>query len=192
MSTPAHFNAEILQIIKNALREDIGDGDHSSLACIPPEKRGKAKLLVKEEGIIAGVAFAKQLFKYVDPDSVLTVKIHDGAPVQPGDVVFHVEGNAQTLLKTERLALNTMQRMSAVATKTHTFVKLLEGTRTTLLDTRKTTPGIRVLEKWAVSIGGGTNHRMGLYDTVMLKDNHTDLAGGISGAINKTKTFTNK
>lgn len=191
MISEEQFQFEIDQIIKNAIREDVGNGDHSSLACIPPEAQGKAKLLVKDDGIIAGIEFAKQVFSYVDPQIKIEQLIKDGDPVNYGDIAFYVEGASQSILKAERLVLNAMQRMSAIATKTNTFVKLLEGTKTQILDTRKTTPGIRALEKWAVKIGGGTNHRFALYDMVMLKDNHIDFAGGITKAIDKTKSYLN-
>ena len=189
MISEEQFQFEIDQIIKNAIREDVGNGDHSSLACIPSEAQGKAKLLVKDDGIIAGIEFAKQVFSYVDPQIKIEQLIKDGDPVSYGDIAFYVEGASQSILKAERLVLNAMQRMSAIATKTNTFVKLLEGTKTQILDTRKTTPGIRALEKWAVKIGGGTNHRFALYDMVMLKDNHIDFAGGITKAIDKTKSY---
>ena len=180
---------ELQLIISNGLREDIGDGDHSSMACIPITSIGRAKLLVKDNGIIAGVEFAKQIFKTVDAKLVVDVKIIDGEPVKHGDVVFYVSGAARSILKAERLVLNSMQRMSAIATKTNQFVQLLHGTNTKLLDTRKTTPGFRACEKWAVAIGGGHNHRFGLFDMIMLKDNHNDFAGGISSAIEKTKLY---
>ncbi len=189
MISKAQFNKEIAGIITNAIREDVGDGDHSSLACIPAEAKGKAKLLVKDEGIIAGVEFAKQVFHYVDDDMTVETLIEDGSKVTHGDIVFYVQGASQSILKAERLVLNAMQRMSAIATKTKTFVDLLEGTGTKILDTRKTTPGIRALEKWAVKIGGGENHRFALYDMIMLKDNHIDFAGGITKAIQKTKAY---
>lgn len=189
MISKAQFNKEIEGIIANAIREDVGDGDHSSLACIPASAKGKAKLLVKDEGIIAGVEFAKQVFAYVDPELTIETLIEDGSPVKYGDIVFYVSGASQSILKAERLVLNAMQRMSAIATKTNHFVNLLEGTGTKILDTRKTTPGIRALEKWAVKIGGGENHRFALYDMIMLKDNHIDFAGGISKAIEKTKQY---
>ncbi len=189
MISQAQFQKEIELIISNAIREDVGDGDHSSLACIPKEAKGKAKLLVKDNGIIAGVAFAKQVFNYIDPDLKVETLIEDGQRVQKRDIVFYVEGASQSILKAERLVLNAMQRMSAIATKTNEFVKNLEGTKTQILDTRKTTPGIRALEKWAVKIGGGENHRFGLFDMIMLKDNHIDFAGGITKAIDKTKAY---
>jgi nicotinate-nucleotide pyrophosphorylase (carboxylating) len=189
MISEKQFNKEIDIIIANAIREDVGDGDHSSLACIPEDARGTAKLLVKDEGIIAGIEFAREVFEYVDPGLELDIKIEDGSPVKYGDVCFYVSGLSQSILKSERLVLNAMQRMSAIATKTNEYVKLLEGTNTKILDTRKTTPGIRALEKWAVKIGGGENHRFALYDMVMLKDNHIDFCGGITKAIEKTKRY---
>lgn len=189
MISEVQFQNELQLLIANAIREDVGDGDHSSLACIPASAQGKAKLLVKDEGIIAGVAFAKMIFNYVDSNLEIETFIEDGTPVKFGDVVFHVSGSSQSILKAERMVLNSMQRMSAIATKTNSYVQLLEGTNTKILDTRKTTPGFRVAEKWAVKIGGGENHRFALYDMVMLKDNHIDFAGGISLAIAKTKEY---
>ncbi len=189
MISEAQFQNELQLIIQNAIREDVGDGDHSSLACIPIEALGKAKLLVKDNGIIAGVAFAKMVFNYVDANMKIETFIEDGSEVNYGDIVFHVTGSSQSILKAERLVLNSMQRMSAIATKTKKYVDLLEGTNTKVLDTRKTTPGFRACEKWAVKIGGGENHRFALYDMVMLKDNHIDFAGGITKAINKTKDY---
>ncbi|MBL7868055.1 MAG: carboxylating nicotinate-nucleotide diphosphorylase [Flavobacterium lindanitolerans] len=189
MISEAQFQNELRLIIENGIREDVGDGDHSSLACIPATAQGKAKLLVKDEGIIAGVEFAKMIFQYVDKDLKVETFIQDGTPVRYGDVVFHVSGSSQSILKSERLVLNAMQRMSAIATKTQSFARLLEGTKTKVLDTRKTTPGIRAIEKWAVKIGGGENHRFALYDMVMLKDNHIDFAGGITKAIQKTNDY---
>ena len=189
MISEAQFQEELELIISNAIREDVGDGDHSSLACIPASAQGKAKLLVKDEGIIAGVEFAKMIFHYVDKDMKVKTFINDGERVKYGDVVFHVSGSSQSILKAERLVLNSMQRMSAIATKTKMFVDLLEGTKTKILDTRKTTPGIRAIEKLAVKIGGGENHRFALYDMIMLKDNHNDFAGGIPQAIAKTKQY---
>ncbi len=189
MISEEQFQNELDLIIANAIREDVGDGDHSSLACIPSTAMGKAKLLVKDEGIIAGVAFAEQIFQKVDPELEIEVLITDGSSVKYGDIVFYVEGSSQSILKAERLVLNAMQRMSAIATKTKQYVNLLEGTGTKILDTRKTTPGIRALEKWAVKIGGGENHRFALYDMIMLKDNHIDFAGGITKAIQKTQQY---
>jgi nicotinate-nucleotide pyrophosphorylase (carboxylating) len=189
MISPEQFQKELQLIIANAIREDVGDGDHSSLACIPESVMGKAKLLVKADGIIAGIEFAKQVFDYVDSDLKVETLLKDGDEVKYGDIVFYVEGSSQNILKAERLVLNAMQRMSAIATKTKFFVDLLEGTGTKILDTRKTTPGIRALEKWAVKIGGGENHRFALYDMIMLKDNHIDFAGGLTKAIDKTKNY---
>lgn len=183
------FEKELDLIIKNGYREDVGDGDHTSLSCIPSNALGKANLLVKDKGIIAGVAFAKKAFKYFDKDLYVETFIDDGSHVTHGDVVFQVSGNSQSILKAERFVLNAMQRMSAIATKTAFFVDKLKGTKTQILDTRKTTPGIRALEKWAVKIGGGENHRFALYDMIMIKDNHIDFAGGISEAITKTKNY---
>ena len=189
MISEAQFQNELNSLIANAIREDVGSGDYSSLACIPADAQGKAKLLVKEDGIIAGVALAKMIFEYVDPKMQIETFIEDGTPVKIGDVVFHVSGSSQSILKSERVVLNTMQRMSAIATKTNSFVQLLKGTNTKILDTRKTTPGFRVAEKWAVKIGGGENHRFALYDMIMLKDNHIDFAGGITLAIAKTQAY---
>jgi len=189
MISEAQFQKELDLIIANAVREDVGDGDHSSLACIPSTAKGKAKLLVKDQGIIAGVEFAKKVFTYVDPQLKTEILLEDGTPVKYGDVVFYVEGNSQSILKAERLVLNAMQRMSAIATKTQNYVSILDGTDTKILDTRKTTPGIRALEKWAVKIGGGENHRFALYDMIMLKDNHIDFSGGITNAIQKTRDY---
>jgi nicotinate-nucleotide pyrophosphorylase (carboxylating) len=189
MISNEQFEKELDLIIKNGYREDIGDGDHSSLSCIPSNAQGKANLLVKDTGIIAGVTFAKKAFTYIDKDLHVENFIDDGSEVSYGDVVFQVSGNSQSILKAERFVLNAMQRMSAIATKTNFFVNLLKGTKTQILDTRKTTPGIRALEKWAVKIGGGENHRFALYDMVMIKDNHIDFAGGISEAITKTNQY---
>ncbi len=189
MISELQFQQELIGIIENGIREDIGPGDYSSLACIPAQAKGKAKLLVKDNGIIAGVEFSKMIFKQVDQSLEFEILINDGEAVKYGDIVFYVSGSSQSILKAERLVLNSMQRMSAIATKTNHFVKLLEGTETKILDTRKTTPGFRAAEKWAVNIGGGENHRFALYDMIMLKDNHNDFAGGITNAINKTKVF---
>ena len=189
MISETQFKNELQLIISNAIREDVGDGDHSSLACIPADAHGKAKLLVKEDGVIAGVEFAKMIFDYVDKNLKVETFIEDGSDVKYGDIVLHVSGSSQSILKAERLVLNSMQRMSAIATKTKKYVDLLNGTATKILDTRKTTPGFRACEKWAVKIGGGENHRFALYDMVMLKDNHNDFAGGITNAINKTKEY---
>ena len=189
MISQEQFQKEIDLIIANAIREDVGDGDHSSLSCIPQTATGKAKLLVKDQGVIAGIDFAKQVFAYVDNQLEVEILLKDGDTVKHGDIVFYVQGSSQSILKAERLVLNAMQRMSAIATKTKSFVDLLEGTNTKILDTRKTTPGIRALEKWAVKIGGGENHRFALYDMIMLKDNHIDFAGGLTKAIDKTKAY---
>src|SRR5690606_10527547 len=189
MISEEQFQRELRLIIENAIREDVGAGDYSSLACIPANAQGKAKLLVKDNGIIAGVDFAKMIFNYVDKDLQIETFIEDGAEVKYGDIVFHVLGNSQSILKAERVVLNAKQRMSAIATKTKFFADLLKGTKTKILDTRKTTPGIRAIEKWAVKIGGGENHRFALYDMIMLKDNHIDFAGGITEAIQKTKGY---
>lgn len=189
MISEKQFQTELDIMITNAIREDVGDGDHSSLACIPKTATGKAKLLVKDNGVIAGVDFAKMIFNKVDKDLKVEILIKDGETVNYGDVVFYVSGKAQAILKAERLVLNAMQRMSAIATKTRRFVNLLQGTKTKVLDTRKTTPGIRAIEKWAVKIGGGVNHRFALYDMIMLKDNHIDFAGGITNAIKKTQQY---
>ncbi len=189
MITKEQMLKELQLIIRNGIREDIGEGDHSSLACIPADAHGQARLLIKEEGVLAGVEFAKMIFNEVDPDLKIEVFLNDGEKVKPGDVAFYVTGRSQSILKAERLVLNAMQRMSAIATKTHKFVEKLKGTQTRILDTRKTTPGIRAIEKWAVKIGGGVNHRFALYDMIMLKDNHIDFAGGIDHAIEKTKAY---
>ncbi len=189
MISKAKFNKEIDFIIANAIREDVGDGDYSSLACIPEDAQGRAMLLVKEEGIIAGVDFARQVFEFVDPGLKMDIEIPDGTKVKKGDICFYISGNSQSILKSERLVLNAMQHMSAIATKTNQYVVLLKGTKTKILDTRKTSPGIRALEKWAVKIGGGENHRFALYDMIMLKDNHIDFCGNITKAISKTKEY---
>jgi nicotinate-nucleotide pyrophosphorylase (carboxylating) len=176
-------------LISRALAEDLGDGDHTSLACIPANSIGKAKLLVKETGIIAGIEIARQVFENVDVKTQFIQVLKDGDAVKPGDIAFTVEGNPVSLLSSERLALNFMQRMSGIATKTHQMVKLLDGLNTKLLDTRKTTPTLRTLEKMAVKLGGGENHRFGLYDMIMIKDNHVDFSGGIKNAINNVKNY---
>lgn len=192
MISTKQFQKELQLIIANAVREDIGPGDYSSLACIPEEATGKAKLLVKADGIIAGIEFAKMVFEFVDTNMQFDALLKDGDSVKYGDIAFYISGKSQSILKAERLVLNAMQRMSAIATKTATFVKKLKGTKTKILDTRKTTPGIRALEKWAVRLGGGVNHRFALYDMIMLKDNHIDFAGGVSQAIKKTKSYLKK
>ncbi len=189
MITNAQFKNEVQLIIENAVREDVGEGDYSSLACIPLNALGKAKLLIKDNGIIAGISFAKQVFNYVDSNLVVETLMNDGDSVKFGDIAFYVEGSKQSILKAERIVLNAMQRMSAIATKTNFYVEILQGTNTKILDTRKTTPGFRALEKWAVAIGGGVNHRFALYDMIMLKDNHIDFAGGITKAITMTKDY---
>jgi nicotinate-nucleotide pyrophosphorylase (carboxylating) len=187
------MNKETLsQIIDVAMREDIGDGDHSSMACIPEDAIGKMQLLVKEQGILAGVEVAEMVFGRIDPFVKMKKFIADGTQVKPGDVAFVVEGKIHSLLKSERLVLNIMQRMSGIATNTRLYADRLEGLKTRVLDTRKTTPGVRMLEKEAVRIGGGVNHRMGLYDMVMLKDNHIDFAGGIAKAIEATQAYLKK
>ncbi len=177
------------EFIRKSLQEDIGDGDHSTLACIPSEAIGKAQLLVKESGVLAGVEVAKRIYELVDPSLRLTFNKKDGDPIQVGDIVFEVIGSSRNILSTERLVLNCMQRMSGIATQTAQVLKVIEGCSTRILDTRKTTPGMRFLEKWAVKIGGGENHRFGLYDMIMLKDNHIDYAGGIKMAIEKTRAY---
>jgi nicotinate-nucleotide pyrophosphorylase (carboxylating) len=178
--------------IVNALKEDVGDGDHTSLATIAAGSKGKAKLLVKDEGILAGVELAEEIFHIVDPALKLKIYLNDGAKIKYGDIVFEVEGNARSILTAERLVLNCMQRMSGVATKTYQITEILKDTHTRVIDTRKTTPGMRYLEKWAVRIGGGVNHRFGLYDMILIKDNHVDYAGGIKNAIERTKEYLNK
>ena len=177
------------RLIDLAFAEDIGDGDHTTLCCIPKEAMGKSKLLIKEEGILAGVEIAKGVCRRFDPEMQVEVLMQDGAHVKPGDVAMVVTGRVQSLLQTERLMLNIMQRMSGIATMTHKYVERLEGTKTRVLDTRKTTPGMRMLEKAAVKIGGGVNHRIGLFDMILLKDNHVDFAGGIANAINRCHAY---
>jgi nicotinate-nucleotide pyrophosphorylase (carboxylating) len=187
---PTYITEEFLRhFITSALQEDIGDGDHSTLASIPENATNRAKLLVKEDGVLAGIELAWKIFHHVEPNLRLEIKLTDGSEVRKGDVAFIVEGPARAILSTERLVLNCLQRMSAIATKTRMLTKIISGTKAKLLDTRKTTPNFRLLEKWAVSIGGGQNHRIGLYDMVMLKDNHIDMAGGIEQAINRTKDY---
>ena len=177
------------ELIDLAFAEDIGDGDHTTLCCIPDTAMGKSRLLIKEPGILAGVEIARKIFHRFDPDLKMTVYIEDGTAVKPGDVAFVVEGRVQSLLQTERLMPNVMQRMSGIATMTHRYVKKLEGLHTRILDTRKTTPGMRMLEKEAVKIGGGVNHRIGLFDMILLKDNHVDFAGGIENAISRCHDY---
>ncbi len=180
------------RLIDLAFAEDIGDGDHTTLCCIPADAMGKSHLLIKEDGILAGVEVAKEVFRRFDPEMRVEVIINDGAAVKKGDVAMIVEGRVRSLLQTERLMLNIMQRMSGIATMTNRYVKRLEGTGTRVLDTRKTTPGMRMLEKQAVKIGGGCNHRIGLFDMILLKDNHVDFAGGISNAINRCHEYLEK
>ena len=184
-----NVNELVDRLIGLAFAEDIGDGDHTTLSCIPDDAMGKSKLLVKETGILAGVAVAKRVFADFDPELKMEIFMDDGTPVKPGDVAFTVEGKVRSLLQTERLMLNIMQRMSGIATMTNRYVKRLEGTHTRVLDTRKTTPGMRMLEKEAVKIGGGVNHRIGLFDMILLKDNHVDFAGGIEKAIQRAKDY---
>lgn len=180
---------EILEIVDFALQEDLGDGDHTSLATIPAEATGRARLLVKDDGILAGVDLAKIIFRRVDPSLKVEVLIEDGSQVKKGDIAFHVSGSSRSIVSSERLVLNFMQRMSGIATKTNELAKLIEDLPTQLLDTRKTTPCVRLMEKWAVRIGGGNNHRFALYDMIMIKDNHVDYAGGIKNAIIRTNSY---
>lgn len=177
------------ELITLAFAEDIGDGDHTTLCCIPSTEMGKNRLIIKESGVLAGVEMAQRIFKHFDPDMRMDIFICDGAEVKKGDIAFTVEGRVQSLLQTERLVLNVMQRMSGIATTTRRYVKALEGTKTRVLDTRKTTPGMRMLEKEAVRIGGGVNHRIGLFDMILLKDNHVDFAGGIEQAITRAQSY---
>lgn len=177
------------KLIDLAFAEDIGDGDHTTLSCIPATAMGKSKLLIKEAGVLAGVEIAKEIFHRFDPTMKVEVFLEDGAEVKPGDIALVVEGKVQSLLQTERLMLNVMQRMSGIATMTRKYVNALEGTKTKVLDTRKTTPGLRMLEKAAVKIGGGVNHRIGLFDMILLKDNHVDFAGGIKQAIERAQNY---
>jgi nicotinate-nucleotide pyrophosphorylase (carboxylating) len=187
---PPYITPEFLDhFIDAAVAEDFGDGDHSSLAAIPEATRTRARLLVKDDGVLAGVALALRIFSHLDKTLVVDAYQKDGDTIRKGDIAFSVSGSARSILGAERLVLNCMQRMSGIATKTRNLVKLVEGTKAVLLDTRKTTPNFRLLEKWAVLIGGGNNHRIGLYDMIMLKDNHIDMAGGIGAAINRTKDY---
>jgi len=183
------MNNDYKQLISAWFAEDIGDGDHTTLSCIPATAKGKSQLIIKENGLLAGVEVAREIFHAFDAELKMTEYIHDGAEVKVGDIAFVVEGKVQSLLQTERLMLNIMQRMSGVATRTREYVKALEGTKTRVLDTRKTTPGLRTLEKAAVKLGGGVNHRIGLYDMILLKDNHVDFAGGIDKAILRAKAY---
>ncbi|MES2131757.1 MAG: carboxylating nicotinate-nucleotide diphosphorylase [Bacteroidota bacterium] len=185
-----HFNFKTF--VQQALQEDVGDGDHSALATVPSNHKGKCRLIVKEAGIIAGIDAAKEIFRLVDPKFKFTTLIKDGEKVKVGDIAFLVEGNTQKLLTTERLVLNVMQRMSAIATKTNYLQELCKGTKAKVIDTRKTTPNFRFFEKWAVVIGGGANHRFGLYDMIMIKDNHIDFAGGILEALDATHVYLKK
>ena len=182
-------NDLIESLLNNAFAEDIDDGDHTTLSCIPPSAQGKAKLIIKEKGVLAGVEMARRVFHKFDPGIKMEVFILDGTEVNPGDIAFVVEGRTQSLLQTERIVLNLMQRMSGIATTTRKYVKKLEGLHTRVLDTRKTTPGLRLIEKEAVKTGGGVNHRIGLFDMILLKDNHVDFAGGIENAITKAKEY---
>jgi nicotinate-nucleotide pyrophosphorylase (carboxylating) len=182
---------QLEEFINLAIIEDIGDGDHSSQACIPENETGRVHLLIKEHGILAGVRVAQKIFHHLDPNLAISLLLEDGTPVKPGDIAFTVKGKVWSLLKAERLVLNVMQRMSGIATRTNEYVQCLSGLKTNVLDTRKTTPGMRLLEKEAVKIGGGVNHRMGLYDMVMLKDNHIDFAGGITKAVQATQEYLN-
>ena len=177
------------RLIDLAFAEDIGDGDHTTLCCIPEDAMGKSHLLIKDNGILAGVEIAKKVFNRFDPTMSVEVLINDGEPVKVGDIAMVVTGKVRSLLQTERLMLNIMQRMSGIATMTNKYVKRIEGTKTHILDTRKTTPGMRILEKQAVRIGGGMNHRIGLFDMILLKDNHIDFAGGIENAINRCHEY---
>jgi nicotinate-nucleotide pyrophosphorylase (carboxylating) len=193
MKKPSYVTKEALKIfIKNALEEDIRDGDHSTLSTIPKNLQQKAKLIVKENCILAGVEMAKMIFKLFDKNLQINFLIKDGEPAKAGDIAFYVEGNARSILSTERLVLNCMQRMSGIATMTHDWDSRLVGSKTKLLDTRKTTPNFRICEKWAVAIGGGTNHRYGLYDMIMLKDNHIDYNGSITNAVKMAKDYIKK
>jgi len=186
-----NLDLHLQQLVSNALAEDIGDGDHSTLSCIPKNKRGKARLKIKQDGVLAGVDVAEKIFQLVEPSASFTRIKHDGEAMQNGEIAFDVEASIHTILSAERLVLNCMQRMSGIATLTKQYTRLLEGYHTKLLDTRKTTPNFRLLEKEAVRIGGGINHRFGLYDMIMLKDNHIDYAGGIEQAINSAYAYVN-
>ena len=189
MKTREELIDELLDL---SFAEDIGDGDHTTLCCIPADEMGKSRLIIKEEGILAGVDIALMVFKKFDPTLKTTLFMHDGDKVKPGDIAFEVEGKVQSLLQTERLMLNIMQRMSGIATVTHKYMEELKGLKTKVLDTRKTTPGMRLLEKEAVKIGGGVNHRIGLFDMILLKDNHVDFAGGVKNAITKAHEYLKK
>lgn len=180
---------DINNLIEMAIAEDIGSGDHTSLSCIPADAIGKAQLLVKEKGVLAGMEIANMVFQRIDKNLIFNPLLKDGDFITPGDIAFTIEGSNQSILKAERIVLNFMQRMSGIATKTNHYIQLIEGFNTKVLDTRKTTPGLRLVEKMAVKIGGGQNHRMGLYDMIMIKDNHIDFAGGIAAAISKTNAY---
>lgn len=186
------FKNYLEEFIDIAIREDVGDGDHTSLACIPKDKRGKAKLLVKENGVVSGIEIARYVFEKLDSTVKIEQYISDGSSIKTGDIVFHVEGNVIALLQAERLVLNIMQRMSGIATETNRYVNELKGLKTKILSTRKTTPGMRLIDKMAVRHGGGINHRLGLYDMIMIKDNHVDFAGGIVEAVTKVKEYLKK
>lgn len=192
MNLPYLTQERLTGFIRAALEEDLGDGDHSSLSCIPPEVQSKARLLIKDKGIIAGLSLAEMIFHHVDPELQIEMMMEDGQSVNIGDTGLYVSGRAQSILSVERLILNCLQRMSGIATYTHQLTQLIAGTGAKLLDTRKTTPNFRMLEKWAVAIGGGTNHRFGLYDMIMLKDNHIDFAGGIEKAVKNCKEYLAK
>jgi len=182
-------NNSLKEFIERSIEEDLGDGDHSSLACISPDATGKAKLLIKGKGVLAGISIAKVVFNTIDKELIFDVLLEDGSLVIPGDIAFYIRGRQQSILKSERLVLNIMQRMSGIATSTHEYVSQLKGLKTRILDTRKTSPGLRFMEKEAVRTGGGLNHRMGLYDMIMLKDNHIDYAGGLENAIARTSEY---
>lgn len=187
---PSYITEEFLNtFISSALNEDVGEGDHSSLASIPADAKSSARLLVKDDGILAGVELAWKVFHFVDKELRVEINLADGSEIKTGDIAFTVSGSSRSILMTERLVLNTMQRMSGIATKTRNIVSLIKGTKCQVLDTRKTTPNFRLPEKWAVTIGGGSNHRIGLYDMIMLKDNHIDMAGGIKEAIQRTNDY---
>ena len=189
MTMRPEYKPFVDDLIELCIREDIGDGDHTSLACIPADEHGRMRLLCKQEGVIAGIEIAQIVLRRLDPEMHFEQILHDGDRVKPGDVAFYVSGRLRSLLQAERILLNIMQRMSGVATQTAVYVKRLEGLHTRVLDTRKTTPGMRVLDKMAVKIGGGENHRMGLFDMILLKDNHIDFAGGIEKAIRRVRDY---
>lgn len=192
MELTEYYGLSVKDFIKNALKEDVGDGDHTSLSTIPETEKGIAKVKVKEQGIIAGLVLADQILNQVDTELIVKVHVPEGSPVNPGDIVMTVEGKVRSLLTAERLLLNCMQRMSGIATLTNKYVEALKGTNTKVLDTRKTTPNFRIFEKWAVQLGGGVNHRFGLYDMILIKDNHVDAAGGIKNAIDRANDYISK